>query len=202
MKKIFTALLVAVALPCGLWAKNDPGVVIPRTVILNPQDVPIFYRDSPLRGIEAFLVVTSFPVEMHLSLQQKLGKAIAASLKEIGNVAYLNNKQGINMQGMGAGTMVAIQVASVKTWKGQLLPLYRISLNVETAVTLDKTGMKSFPMVWSINTFLENGSGAHGFDELVNAMHKLLNDFVENYKYANPNQTVKPIFYSYDETVS
>jgi len=77
------------------------------------------------------------------------------------------------------------------------MPVYRISLSVETSVSLDKTGMKTFPMVWSINTFLQ-GNIDSSEDNLIKAVQKLISDFVQSYQYANRDQTKRPFFYIYD----
>lgn len=163
-------------------------------ISLNPQDVPIFYDSNPLTGMKSFVVITSFSLK-DTELPKKIEQSIERTLKGIGEVAHLKDN---DMRGFGAGNVLLLQMGNIAGWDGNEMPVSRISLSIETAVTLDKTGIKTFPMVWSMNTFLQGSLDSSSESNLIKAIQKLVNDFAQNYEYANQDQTKRPVFYTYD----
>jgi hypothetical protein len=172
-----------VAAEQGLSLKNDPSL------LLNPQDVPIFYENNPLTKMVSFTVVTAFPFK-NGEMEEKTQQAIHASLKKIGDVVRLSDN---DMRGFGAGNILLIQMGNVTDWIGKETPVSRISLSIETSASLSKTGIKTFPIVWSINTFLQGASE----NNVIAAVQKLMDEFVQSYQYANRDQKKRPVFYSY-----
>lgn len=191
MKKLFTLLAPVLFIPYGLCVNEtmeNPNIS------LNPQDVPIFYDSNPLTGMKSFTVITSFPSK-DIETRKRIQQSIEKPLKVAGEVIHLKDN---DMQGFGTGNLLLIQMGNVLGWDGSEMPISRISLSVETATTLDKTGTKTFPMIWSINTFLQRGVDSNFENNLTKAVQKLINDFVRSYQYANKDQSIKPIFYIYD----
>lgn len=168
--------------------EKNPGI------LLNPQDVPIFYDNHPLTGIKSFTIITSLPFE-DSKIQKSIENSIESGLKIGGDVVHLKDN---DMRGFGAGTILLIQVGNTKTWDGSNLAVSRISLSVETSVVLSQTGTKTFPMVWNINTFLDGAIDSISEDNLVKAIQQLINDFLKNYRHANQDWMKKPIFYTYN----
>ena len=163
-------------------------------ISLNPQDVPIFYDNNPLIGMKSLTVITSFPLE-DAKLQMKLRQSIEKELKKIGDVVVLKDN---DMRGFGAGNVLLIQMGNVIGWNGEEINVSRISLSIETPVTLDKTNVKTFPMVWSINTFLQGNITFSSENNLNEALQKLIRNFAQSYQYVNRSQEKRPVFYLYD----
>lgn len=121
--------------------------------------------------------------------------SIGKSLETAGKVIHLKDN---DMGGFGAGNILVIQIDSVKAWDESVTSISRLSLSVETFVTIKRTGEKTFPMVWSINTFLQDPVDSSTEKTLTKAIQKLVGDFLQNYRYANQGQVEKPVFYIYD----
>lgn len=102
------------------------------------------------------------------------------------------------MRGFGAANVFLIQMDNITASDGSEMSVSRISLSIETPVSLDKTGVKTFPMVWSINTFLQGNIDSISEADLALAVQKLIGDFVQSYQYANRDQKKRPAFYLYD----
>jgi hypothetical protein len=191
--KLFIFLVVISLAPLGLFS-NDGSLKQNPNVLLNPQDLPIFYDNSPLTGLKAFTVIFSFS-EKDAKMQKRIQQSIENTLKEVGEVLYLKDK---DMRGFGAGNILLIQMGDVIGWDGGKIAASRLSLNVETSVTLEKTGIKTLPMIWSINTFLQGNIASNSESNLLKAAQKLMRDFIQSYQYVNKDQTKKPLFYVYD----
>lgn len=196
MKRVFIYLLVAATLLTSNGFCRNGSIEIDQNpnISLNPQDVPIFYDNNPLTGLKAFTVITSFPLK-DMDMQKRIGQSIEKALGGIGEVIHLKDN---DMQGFGAGNVFLIQVGNITASDGSEMPVSRVSLSIETPVSLDKTGMKTFPMVWSINTFLQGNVDSSSEASLTKAVQKLVGDFVQSYQYANRDQTKRPVFYIYD----
>lgn len=195
MKRVLIYLLSAILFISYGFCKNS-SIEIDQNpnISLNPQDVPIFYDNNPLTGLKAFTVITSFPLKND-GMQKKIGQWIEKALNGIGEVIHLKDN---DMRGFGAGNILLIQMGNVMEWSGNEMPFSRISLSIESPITLDKTGMQTLPMVWSINTFLQGNIGSNSEDNLTKAIQKLLDDFIQSYQYVNKDQTKRPVFYIYD----
>lgn len=166
--------------------KKNPGIT------LNSQDVPIFFeKDNPLTGMRTFNLIPPLSLK-DTQTQKNLQKVIEKELEQAGEVVHL---KATDMRGMGCGNILNIQLGDVLGWNEEKLTISRISLQVETFVVINKTGIKTFPAVWSINTFFQDST--HSEVTLLKATQKLVKDFVQNYKYANQGQKEKPVFYTY-----
>lgn len=191
MEKTFIqwlTMMLCIVTTCCADNSNNPAIS------LNPQDVPIFYDTSPLTGMKSFVVITSLPLK-DSGKQTKVENAIEKTLKTAGEVIRLKDS---DMRGFGAGNILLIQMGNMTEWSGNETSLSRLSLSVETSVTVEKTAIKTFPMVFSINTFLQKSINSNSEDTLTKALQKLIGDFIQNYQYANQGQTNKPIFYIYN----
>lgn len=192
MKRALIQLTIAALFTaCACYANDkngNPGIS------LNPQDVPIFYENNPLTGMKFFTVITCLPLK-NPAAQKKATNAIEKSLETIGDIIHLKDN---DMRGFGAGNILLIQLGNVTEWDGSEASMTRVSLNIETSVTVDNTGIKVFPMVWSINTFLKGSIDSCSENDLVKALQKLIGDFCQNYWYANQGQAKRPVFYTYD----
>ena len=192
MKRFLTLLAAILYVPCGLCANSTAGVDESPNVSLSPQDVPIFYDDNPLTGMRSFTFIMSFLPNRE---EKRIRLVIENRLRKAGEVICLKSN---DMRGFGAGNLLLIQMGKVFAWDGVELPISRISLSVESPITLDKTGVQTFPVVWSINTFLNGDISSISEDHLTKAVEKLINEFLQSYQYVNKNQTKKPLFYIYD----
>ncbi len=192
MKKAFIHSLIAVlSIICACHA--DDKIINPG-FFLNHQDVPIFSDNNPLAGMKHFLVVPTCTLD-YVEMEKSMKDSIEKSLETVGKVTHLKNS---DMRGFGAGNVLMIQIDSVKAWDGSETSISRLSLSVETFVTLKRTGIKTFPMVWSINSFLQNPVDSSSEGNQAKAIQKLVGDFIQNYRYANQGQVEKPVFYIYD----
>lgn len=192
--KILHQLFILSLCTIAPYAYSNNQIEKNPNVLLNPQDVPIFYDNHPLAGIKSFTIVTSLPFD-DIKMQKNLESSIEEKLKVGGDVLHLKDN---DMRGFGAGTILLIQAGSVKAWDGSNLAISRISLSIETSVVLNQTGMKVFPMVWNINTFLDGSIECISEDSLIKATQKLIGDFLQNYQHANQQLMNKPIFYTYN----
>lgn len=200
MKKLFACLLLLVFCSShGFCLDKDEEKVIERArknpgLSLNPQDLPLFFEeDNPLTGMRTFNLIP--PRSLTNSETQRIVQSvIEKELEQIGEVIHLKE---MDMRGMGAGNILNIQVGDALGWDGSRLPISRVSLQVETFVVINKTGTKTFPVVWSINTFFQSPVGSDSEDLMLQAIQKLAKDFVQNYKYANQGKNEKPTFYTY-----
>jgi hypothetical protein len=77
---------------------------------LNPQDVPIFYGNNPLTGLEAFTLLTSLPLK-NPDEEKKIVKSIENGLKNLGEVTHLKDT---DLRGFGAGNLLLIQIGPVR----------------------------------------------------------------------------------------
>lgn len=169
--------------------KQNPGIC------LNSQDVPIFFEDNnPLTNMRVFHVILPLSF-MDFEIQKRMQNVIEKELETMGDVIHLKEH---DMRGFASGNILVIQMRNVMEWNGNAAPISRVSLQVETSAVLSKTRMKTFPVVWSINTFFGESPDSHSEDRMLKAVQKLMNDFVQNYKYANQKQKEKPVFYIYD----
>lgn len=171
-------------LPCS--ADNNP------LLSLNPQDVPIFYENNPLSGLKSFTIINSIASK---ELQAKIKKSVEKSLEMAGKVTRLKDN---DMRGFGSGNILLIQMGNVQQWDGTETAISRLSLSIETPVTLEKTGTKTFPIIWSINTFVQDSINTGSEEALTQAVEKLIDNFIQNYQYANQKEMKKPVFYTYD----
>ncbi len=162
-------------------AKN-PGL------LLNMQDVPLFLDDHPLTGLKIFAVVPPYSLNGQ-EMQKKVNALVETEFASLGSVIKL--KAG-DVRGVGSGNMILIQMGKVKSWEDRELSITRFSLNVESGIVINKTGLKTFDMIWSINAFSEQG------DKNLDPIKKLIKEFGHNYQFANLNQDQKPIFYIYE----
>ncbi len=187
MKKVFIYLLVSTTLLASNGFCRDGSIEINQnpSVSLSPQDVPIFYDNHPLTDLKAFTVITSFPLKK-IEMQRRIKKSIEKSLVEIGEVIRLKDN---DMRGFGAGNVFLIQMSHLIGSNGSQMPVCRFSLSIQTPVSIDKTTIKTFPIVWSINTFLQGNIESQPESDLTKAHQKLISDFFQSYRYANPDQT-------------
>ena len=193
MTRLFVLLAAVLFVPCAFCRNAVIEIDQNPNISLNPQDVPIFYDNNPLTGLKAFTVITSFPLK-DADIQKKIGQSVEKILNGIGEVVHLKDN---DMRGFGAGNILLIQMDNVRGWDGSEMPISRISLSIESPITLDKTGMKTLPMVWSINTFLKGNIDSSSEDNLTQAVQKLVGDFVQSYQYVNKVQIKRPVFYNY-----
>lgn len=168
-------------------SKNNPGIN------LNPQDVPIFSDGNPLEGLNTFAVIPPYSFK-----NPKVSKEIESLIeKELGSIGTVTRSKSEDVTGLGSGSMLNIQVGQVSKWDGGEMPFSRVTLSVETSVIISKTNVKSRPRVWAINDFVDSPFDLKTEDQLVGAIQKLLREFVESYRFANPDQQQKPTFYVY-----
>ena len=147
------------------------------------------------KGFKVKLLLCPFLLLKDTGMQTEIENAVKKALEAAGQVTHLKDN---DMRGFGAGNILLIQIGNVTAWDGVETSVSRISLSVETSVTLDKTGIKTFPMVWSINTFLQGPIDSRSEGNLTKAVQKLVGDFVQNYQYANQGQAKRPVFYTYE----
>lgn len=167
--------------------KNNPAN------FLNSQDVPIFYTGSPLEGLSSFAVIPTYSIQ-----SQEVNKKIEALIeRELGSIGTVIKSKSEDVAGLGSAALLSIQIGPVSNWDGGPLPFSRITLNIETQVVISKTHVESLPRVWSINDFVDSSLDLKSEEKVIGPIQKLLKEFVANYKYANSNQTLKPIFYVY-----
>lgn len=196
MKRLIHQVLILSFFTIRCYADNSENNHIEKNpgILLNPQDVSIFYDNHPLKRIQAFTVITSSPFEDN-KIQKTIENAIQDKLKIEGDVIHLKDN---DMRGFGSGTILLIQIGNAQSWNGNNLTVSRISLSIETSVVLNQTGTKTFPIVWNINTFLDGSLDSISEDSLVKGIEQLINDFLQNYRYANKDLLIKPIFYTYN----
>jgi len=196
MKKGFIQLLIIILFTASACYAEDQKSNIDQkpNISVNPQDVPIFYADNPLTGMNSFTLLTALSV-IDSEIEKQIKQTIQETLETVGDVTYLKDN---DMRGFGTGNVLLIQIGNVTEWNGKEMPISRLSLSVETSVTLNKTDTKTFPIVWSINAFLQGTIDTISEDNLKKAIQKLVGDFVQNYRYANQGQPKKPTFFSYD----
>jgi hypothetical protein len=199
MRKRFHFLVLLLVVKCGLFANdNQDDSNIERlkrnpAIYLNFQDVPFFYSGNPLEGLNAFAVIPPYSIQSP-EVNKKIETAIETELGCIGTVIKAKSE---DMNGFGTGNILNIQIGCVAKWDGGELPISRVTLSVESSVVISKTNVKSLPRIWTINDFVDSPFSIKTEGNTIGAVQKLLREFVQNYKFANPCQTQKPIFYVY-----
>lgn len=164
-------------------------------IYLNPQDVPLFYTGNPLDGLDVFSVIPPYSIqssEVNKSIEQMI-------VKELGSIGTIIKAGNENLAGFGSGNLMNIQIGKVSKWDGGELPITRVTLSIETAVTICKTSNSSNPRVWSINDFVDSAFEVESEKETLGAVQKLLREFTRNYKFANQSRSQKPTFYIYTQ---
>ncbi|MDR2539318.1 MAG: hypothetical protein LBC45_01675 [Chlamydiales bacterium] len=164
--------------------KENPGLY------LNFQDVPIFHKDNPLEGLDGFAVISFQRPEIDKEIQSVIKQ-------ELGSLGTVIQAKSGDMRGFATGNILNIQIGRVSKWDGEEFPISRITLHIETFVIIRKTHIRSMLRIWSINDFIETPLHSQSQDEIGKAVQRLLREFIKNYKFANPHQTQKPIFYIY-----
>jgi hypothetical protein len=195
MKKIFSFLfflnLIAIYGFCSKdnieQIEKNPGTY------LNCQDVPIFIEGNPLQGLNAFAVIPPCSIQ-NIGVNKKIQYIIE---KELGTIGKVVKAKSEDMNGFGSGNLLNIQVGKVSTWNEKQIPITRVTLNIETPVVLSKSGKESFPRIWAINAFVDAPFDIGSEEKSIEAIQKLLQEFVSNYQFINSKQKEKPIFYVY-----
>lgn len=182
-------------LPFSLLANSNVKKIVENPQLyLNPQDAPIFYEDNPLTGLHSF----SIGPLVFLQNPKIRTNALEVIEKELGAVGKVVRLKDTDMRGFGAGNLIVLQIGDVSSWDGSKLPISRVSLNLETPVVMSKTGLNTFPMIWSINAFCDFPFNKESEGKFVGGIQKLVSEFAQNYQYANPHPEKTPIFYLYE----
>lgn len=198
MKRVFHFLFFALFAKSTLFANSKEDSNIERlkrdpAIYLNFQDVPFFYTGNPLEGLGAFAVLPPYSIQ-----SPEVNKQIEATIeRELGSIGTVVKAKDKDLEGFGSGNILNIQIGRVSKWDGGELPISRVTLSIETPVVLSKTNVKSLPRIWAINDFVDSPFDIKSEDKTIGAVKKLLREFVQNYKFANPGQTQKPTFYIY-----
>lgn len=158
---------------------------------VNPQDVPIFFEDTPLTGLKTFIVYP--PAFEKTQLQVQIKELIEKKLGAIGKIIKFEEK---DITGFGAESALVMQVKNICNEKGGELPITRSSLYVQTSVAIKRTKINTRPIVWQLNEFSNNYNNNE--KDVLLAVDKLLSEFVENYQYVNSAENIKPLFYFYE----
>jgi hypothetical protein len=170
--------------------KDNPALT------LNPMDVPFFQQDdNPLRNMGSFAVVMLMRFDSS-EMRKKADALIEKELSGLGKVIQADQKR-IDLRGVGSRNFLILESGEVKNSDGKLLPICRISLRIQTPVTLTKTGINTLPNVWSINDFVDSPKDVNSEDKILSALQKLLMEFKKNYNFVNLNMSEKPSFYLY-----
>ncbi|MDN3506127.1 MAG: hypothetical protein P0S96_02755 [Simkaniaceae bacterium] len=174
---------------------NEERIKRSPEIYLNPQDVPLFYVGNPLNGLDVFSIIPPYTIqtpEVNRQIEQLI-------VKELGSVGSVVKASDENLAGFGSGNLMNIQIGKVAKWNGGDLPITRVTLSIETAVTICKTNDKSNPRVWSINDYVDAPLEIGLEKETLGAVQKLLREFVRNYKFANQSNSQKPTFYLHSQ---
>jgi hypothetical protein len=159
-------------------------------------DVPFFQQDdNPLKNMSSFAVVLLMQFDSS-EIRKKADALIEKELSSFGKIIRADQKR-IDLRGIGSRNFLILDSGEVKNFEGKLLPISRISLRIQTPVTLTKTGINTSPNVWSINDFVDSSSDLHSDDKMFNALQKLLGEFKSNYTFVNTGKVEKPSFYLY-----
>ncbi|HEY5235139.1 MAG TPA: hypothetical protein VIJ14_03075 [Rhabdochlamydiaceae bacterium] len=163
---------------------------------LNPMDVPFFQQDdNPLKDMGTFAVVLLMRFDSP-EVRKKADALIEKELSGLGRVIKADQKR-IDLRGVGSRNFLILDSGEVKNSEGKLLPISRVSLRIQTPVTLTKTGINTLPNVWSINDFFDSPSEVNSEDKILAALQRLLTEFKSNYNFVNINMSEKPSFYLY-----
>ena len=163
---------------------------------LNPMDVPFFQQDdNPLRDMKTFAVMLLMRFDSP-AVRKKAEALIEKELSGLGKVIQADQKR-MDLRGVGSRNFLILDSGEVKNSEGKPLPICRISLRIQTPVTLTKTGVNTFPNVWSINDFIDSTEHLDSDDKILSALQKLLVEFKSNYNFVNHNLPEKPSFYLY-----
>jgi len=167
--------------------KKNPGIR------LNRQDVPIFYEGHPLKGLNIFTVLSLNEVQ-NKEIGKKIESLIKRELGSLGSVIKVKNK---NIIGFASGNLLNIQIGQIANWDGKELPVYRVTLSIETRVRIKNSNVNSLPRVWSINDFLHMPTENASEEMIMDPIQKLLGEFIKNYRFVNQDCSKKPKFYVY-----
>ncbi len=190
---LVSILSVAYELSASDSSKNDAIARNP-ALVLNSQDVPIFYSGNPLEGLNAFAVLAPYSIQ-NPEIHEKI-KALLE--KELGSIGLVIRTKDDALCGFGSANILNLQIGKVSKWDGEQLPISRVTLSIETSVIIRKTNVKTSPRIWTINDFVDAPLEIKSEDKMIGAIQKLVKEFVSNYQFANPHQIQKPIFYIYE----
>lgn len=175
--------------PEALSSLADTSAFDPRLQFTpHLQDVPMFYTGNPLKGLRAFACILPY----NIPNKEQINQAIE---QELGSIGKIIQGSSDDTNGFSSGNVLTLQIGSLTTFDEKELPITRVTLSIETPVTVDKTKLKSFPRVWSINCFIDSPSDQIE-DKLLGAVQKLFKEFVQTYQLVNQD-ALKPTFHIY-----
>jgi hypothetical protein len=160
----------------------------------NIQDAPLTnFKNTPLKDWSAFVLspLNSLYGPNH---KEMLEKVEALAKKELEKIGEIKEIQASDVRGLGmAANVLNLEIQNVPN----LPKLLRLSLTLQTNVTINKTNQECSAYVWASSVFIEGEISAANEKPILKGAENLFQQFVNCYKASNPNKTSNPNIYFY-----
>lgn len=162
----------------------------------NIQDRPNPEIDNPIKGLTSFLFFPMYPAK-DKKMADNIFALVEKMLSQYGQVnktkILVETDQGeaVELSVFKTGVTLLYKIQDVKDLSGSDTGMVRASLNLTTAIEVEKTKEICSPYIWSCNCFVK-GSIKKDLEKLISlSLDKLLAEFNSTYNLVN---TDKPVF--------
>lgn len=164
-------------------------------IAYDPQDRPNLTAQNPLKGFSKFIFFPMIPARTNDA--ESIFKLVENELQQYGQVdkskilKKTNQGEVIDLSVFKTGVTLIYEIENLTDLNGKELGVVRASLNMTTAIEIEKTKQISRPYIWSGNCFLK-GSTEKDLETITSqSLSNLLGQFMSSYSLVN---TTKPIF--------
>lgn len=163
----------------------------------NVQDAPLTnFKNTPLQGWSAFALTPIYSLSGP-NYTKALEKVEAVAKKELGKVGKLISIQVPDVKGLGrAANLLNLELQSVPTL-GQDPKVLRLSLTLQTQVTINRTGKECSAYIWTSSVFFPGELSSFNEQNVEDGAAALFRQFAACYTASNPNNEGKPEIYLY-----
>lgn len=202
MRAVFSVLLWALVsllhaeTPAEIKAaEREQAARIDPQHLLDPLDNQSFCEDEhPLKGLHAF-TISCHVAERRVQLRKQVGDLMREELKKLGKVVRLEDG---DLRGLALRNFLDMGVRNIENSEGKALSVIRVRLSLSTPVNLLRANTKNVNVtVWSTNAYVEGALADIADEKILAAVRKLLDQFIRNYRFFNPDQKEPPTFYCY-----
>ena len=194
---IFSIALSAFCTVIANQKKYEPALEQSRSI--NSQDMPSLLIDNPLKDLSTFTFVFMLPAAPQ-EVMKKMKVWVETELKRYGKVSNLNlftkekAGEGINLHQLDTDGTLIYDVRNIVDINGKELPIARASLNLKSAITINKTKQEATSYIWSNNCFSQLDLQKDLLKIIQDSVGYQIKEFMTDYSSSNAN---KPTFSIY-----
>jgi hypothetical protein len=160
------------------------------------QDRANLVENNPLQDLSKFLFFAICPAK-NKPMAEKILSTVGQELKQSGHLQKTkmlietNEGPAIDLSVFKIGATLIYQIKDLSDLNGKKLGIVRASLNLTTAIEIQKTKMVCYPYIWSSNCFLEGSTEKNLEHIIAQSLKELLEQFMITYSSVNNSP---PIF--------